>query len=83
MKTLSRKCCIISKLEEQSQSGSLRSSQNFWTGLNAFGDPENHHEGNKFFKIIVQIDADYCNAVKFDVFHMDLHTSCAEPYNKN
>ncbi len=28
-RTVSRKCCIISKLEEQSQFGSPRSSQNF------------------------------------------------------
>ena len=58
-RTVSRKCYIISKLEEQSLSGSPCSSQNFWTGLNVFGDPENHYEDTKNQNWKDQIDANY------------------------
>src|SRR5258708_21757983 len=39
-RTVSRKFCIISKLEEQSQFRSPRSSQNVSNGLDAFGELE-------------------------------------------
>ncbi len=58
-RTLSRKCPIISKLEEQSQFGSPRSSHFFWTGLNEFGEPENHYEDTKNQDWKDQIDAKY------------------------